>query len=259
MKEAYAFVWRTAAVKAQGGETVYRDPGDMFAREPYSAAFADRDTGREFVMAVVHITFGDSRSDRTPEIQALDQYWGWLHANFREPIILGGDFNTPPGDPAWRALRSDAEPLITRGATTLGSRSGSYVSLYDNLWIKQGRLDITSSGIGDYPTWLGITHQQGLDHVSDHAPVYLTLGDIAVSNAAGSSPANTTTGTPTACVNLNQSSASKLDTLPHIGPTYANRIIAGRPWAAIADLDRISGISTGYADDIAASGKVCAL
>ena len=251
-KEAYAFIWRHSSVSSVGGNTLYKDPGDKFAREPYSAIFRDRESGQEFVLSTVHILFGDSRADRTPEINALNEYWGWLNRSYEQPVLLAGDFNTPPGDPAWRALRSDAVPLITRGATTLSPIDGQFVSLYDNIWTAPARLNITAAGIMDFPRRLGVTHQQARDRISDHAPVFVVLGSPdskAESIALARNPQD--------CIDINKASISELDRLPHIGPHYAQLIIAKRPWSNIQALASIRGLSTAYVSDIASSNLAC--
>ncbi|WP_240730832.1 ComEA family DNA-binding protein [Deinococcus sp. S9] len=43
-------------------------------------------------------------------------------------------------------------------------------------------------------------------------------------------------------VNLNSASLEELEALPKVGPTLAARIVAGRPYRSLADLDRVKGI-----------------
>nr|WP_254606047.1 ComEA family DNA-binding protein [Deinococcus sp. JMULE3] len=43
-------------------------------------------------------------------------------------------------------------------------------------------------------------------------------------------------------VNLNSASLEQLEALPKVGPALASRIVAGRPYRSLADLDRVKGI-----------------
>jgi DNA uptake protein ComE-like DNA-binding protein len=44
------------------------------------------------------------------------------------------------------------------------------------------------------------------------------------------------------CVNVNTADVAMLSTLPGVGDTLAHRIIAGRPYKTVDDLQRVSGI-----------------
>lgn len=69
-------------------------------------------------------------------------------------------------------------------------------------------------------------------------PVVVTKREVVVDgSAAGASPA-----TPTGLVNLNTADKTSLMSLPGIGESYAERIISGRPYAAIEDLLNVKGI-----------------
>lgn len=175
-QEAYAFLWRADRIALMGSATVYTDDRDFFAREPFSAIFVDRKDQTLFLVATVHILYGDGVADRLPEILALDNYWEWLKTTFGSlPIILSGDFNLAPDHSAYDVFTVDAVPLITEGATTLGTQSG-YANLYDNIWVDRAYLArMPRAGIFKFPTILGIPHQIARDTVSDHAPVFAIL------------------------------------------------------------------------------------
>ncbi|HEX6995256.1 MAG TPA: endonuclease/exonuclease/phosphatase family protein [Gammaproteobacteria bacterium] len=180
-KEKYAFLWNTDVIEYVDGAVVYLDVTDRFAREPYSARFRIRESGETFVAATVHILHGRRDSDRTPEVEALAEYWRWLqevYADDAARILLAGDFNLRPAHPAWAALRAHAEPVIVDGATTLSSIDGRFANLYDNIFVPLDRdLRVVAAGILAFPAVLGLTHEDARLRVSDHAPVFITLED----------------------------------------------------------------------------------
>lgn len=185
-KEQYAFYYRAPVVEYVDGAVVFMDRNDVYAREPFSARFRD-EKGRDFALASIHILYGDSVSDRLPEIRRLAGYWAWLKEVYKDtPVVLAGDFNLDPSHEGFSTLRRSTRPLIRSGATTLSSHDGRYANLYDNLWVAKGSsLDISGSGIIRFPSMLktkkgvGVSHKWARKHVSDHAPVYLTLGEAS--------------------------------------------------------------------------------
>jgi endonuclease/exonuclease/phosphatase family metal-dependent hydrolase len=197
-KEMYAFLYRESKVTYDEGAVVYLDRGDRFFREPFSAKFRVHADGSSIVMSSVHILYGKSVEDRIPEIQSLAEYWQWLAEVYPgEERILAGDFNLAPTHPAWRPLLSSARPLILNTATTLSGKDGRFANAYDNLFIaKDSKLAIKSYGVVNFPRMIGWNHEKSRKHVSDHAPVYLTLdkGPSQASGAAIPSPFANSTG-----------------------------------------------------------------
>ena len=51
-------------------------------------------------------------------------------------------------------------------------------------------------------------------------------------------------------VNLNTASQAEIESLPRVGPALAERIINGRPYQSLEDLDRIRGIGPALLDQI---------
>jgi len=190
-KEMYGFLWRESTVEYSEGAVVYLDRGNRFAREPYSAKFRSLRDGSELAVGTVHIVFGKSVKDRTPEIKALADYWLWMKEVYPDaPIVLMGDFNLPPSHDAWASMKRVSVPLITRGATTLSSKEGRYANLYDNIWVEpRTTLAITDAGIIDFPKMIGWSHEKSRRHVSDHAPIYMTLGNASLAGDAGKAAA----------------------------------------------------------------------
>lgn len=265
-KELYGFVYRTDAVTYDSGAVVYIDDRDVFAREPLSAQFVDRQTGKPFVMATIHVLYGDSKADRAPEIHALASYWDWLRETYGEvPVMMMGDFNFSPHDAVFAPLRrAGATPMITSGKTTLSPRNGRFASLYDNIWIEPGTLGIAEKGIINFPQVLGINHKTARKTVSDHAPIYIVVSDMTarasnpadVRQAPATPPAKANAGN---CIDLNHSSAHRLADLPHVGEKRSQQIVAGRPWHSAAELTRINGIGTQRVKDIQSYQGLCRL
>lgn len=177
-KEKYAFVYRPSRVHYLDGAVVYLDQHDNFARQPFAARFQTADGAHRFVLATVHILYGNRISDRTPEIKYLARYWDWLHEVFDQDsnFILLGDFNLRPSHNAWAPFHGRARSLINDGATTISTIEGRFANLYDLIWIdRDSTLPIRSTGILAFPEVLGLSHERSRDIVSDHVPVYAVV------------------------------------------------------------------------------------
>ena len=53
-------------------------------------------------------------------------------------------------------------------------------------------------------------------------------------------------------VNVNTATAAELEALPGIGPVIARRIVEGRPYRSVEDLDRVKGIGKKRLEEIRA-------
>lgn len=178
-KEFYGFIWRTDRIVSVENAISYLDPGDLFEREPFAATFTDVD-GLRYVMTSAHSIYGDSQDRREAEAIALSEYYQWLQASFPGiPVLMAGDFNLKPSNPAWSAMKGISRPSITDGATTLSTIDGKFANLYDNIWVPLSAglhgSSISEAGIFDFPSFLEITHEDARSSVSDHAPVWVRI------------------------------------------------------------------------------------
>lgn len=257
-KEHYAFLWNTEEVEYLDGAVVFLDHRDVFAREPLSARFRSLSTEQDFALANIHVLYGDSVSDREPEIEALADYWQWLSETYEDtPLLLMGDFNYEPHYPAWERLkRKGAIPAITQGATTLSPHDGRFASLYDNIWFNPKHVGIAETGVFNFPSALGISHEQARSTVSDHAPVYVRLASAGEDTLAQHDTASPILN-GSSCININASNLEQLERLPHIGSSRAQMIIENRPWQSVQHLQQISGIGSQRLLDIIDSNLLC--
>lgn len=256
-REHYGFLWRDSEIEYDSGAVVFLDSRDVFAREPYSAKFTALESGQQFAAATVHVTYGDSISDRLPEIEALADYWQWLEEVYPgTPRLLMGDFNMLPTHAAWSALRErGAVPAITEGATTLGTTNGVWSNLYDNIWHCE-RLTITDHGIILFPDLLPGEHASVRKSVSDHAPIWVALGnaDMELTTFDGSAYE---TANDASCIDLNDATADQLAELHNVGPARAKQIIELRPWGGVGELARVSGLGAASVQTIEDNGLIC--
>jgi competence protein ComEA len=73
-------------------------------------------------------------------------------------------------------------------------------------------------------------------------PVVTKLRETAVSQAAGPTPAAVSAAKVAGPVNINLGTKEQLMDLPGIGASYAEKIIAGRPYASVDELTKVKGI-----------------
>lgn len=80
----------------------------QFARSPYAAGFTR--AGAEFILATVHILWGNKPADRLPEITELAQWlrrWADRPDDWNQNLLVLGDLNVDrTGDPLYQAFVS---------------------------------------------------------------------------------------------------------------------------------------------------------
>ena len=257
-REHYGFLWRDSEIEYDSGAVVFLDFSDVYSREPYSAKFNVLESGHSFVAATVHVVYGDSVSDRLPEITALADYWQWLEEVYPgTPRLLMGDFNLAPSHDGWDALkRLGASPAITNGATTLGTTNGSWSNLYDNIW-HSNQAKIIDSGILRFPDLLPGSHIDVRESVSDHAPVWISLGEAELTVTAFNGNEYTAANEDSFCLDLNEATVDQLTELPNVGSVRAEQIISKRPWDGINELTRVRGLGEASVEEIQNSGLLC--
>jgi DNA uptake protein ComE-like DNA-binding protein len=85
------------------------------------------------------------------------------------------------------------------------------------------------------------------------APTPVAPTTVAPTTAA---PAPAEQASP-GCIDINSAGQADLERIIHIGPVRATEMLSLRPFASVADMDRISGIGSSRLADIVAEGLAC--
>ena len=192
--ERLAFVFDTRRVKPSGlaGELVLSaeqtepsDPHKMhqqFARTPYAVAFNSHHF--TFILTTVHIVWGHSPKERTPEIEAIADWledWSKRIDTRGHDLLVLGDFNIDRKDnPNYEALISTGlrpPPELDAVARTVNSEDGPTGNFYDQIAWFPDKLKLRYTGHAGRVKWKGAVLAD-LDpvkvtyRISDHYPLW---------------------------------------------------------------------------------------
>lgn len=162
----------------------------QFARTPYAVSF--RAGGETFVLVTLHIDYGQSASDRAPELRGiaewLDSWAGQMDA-YGQNLIALGDFNIDRhSDALWQAFTSTGltvpDSLHAVKRSIFASDGDSTLSkYYDQIaWFETGsrrklNMELSTAGSFDFVPFLYSELQMpksSLQHrVSDHYPLWV--------------------------------------------------------------------------------------
>ncbi|ORU93576.1 MAG: hypothetical protein A6F72_07175 [Cycloclasticus sp. symbiont of Poecilosclerida sp. N] len=177
-REFFAFIYRSDRIDYMGAANLYLDPGNKFARKPFSAKFCETATGFCFTAATVHLIYGKTIIRRQVEAMALSGYVDYLRSNIAQgdPILLTGDFNLDHESKGFEAIKYDGFTPLFSTKTTLSKSNNRHTSAYDNIWVNTTcRFKMCRSPSNKYidksPRRLGMSHAQAREAVSGHALV----------------------------------------------------------------------------------------
>ena len=87
-------------------------------------------------------------------------------------------------------------------------------------------------------------NQTRLDGIKDEISFGSTSAKTRTKKSGTSSESKSSTSSASTPVNVNTADLQTLETLPGIGPTLGQRIIDGRPYASVDDLEKVQGLSS---------------
>lgn len=157
----------------------------QFVRTPYAVGF--KVGNKSFVLVTLHVIYGDSAADRTPELKAIAEWlrdWAMDMNAFDQSLIVMGDFNIDRhGDPRYEAFVSTGlkvpEDLHDLPRTVYENSTKFYDQMawfQDTQNISQLSIDYIKGGIFNFiPHVLrdkGLTTSQLSWRISDHLPLW---------------------------------------------------------------------------------------
>lgn len=156
--ERLAFIFDTRRVKPSGLAAEIVIPAEVltqgelkqqFARTPYAVSFLS--AGQTFILVTLHLIYGKSAADRTPELAAIAKWlsdWADRTEDYGQNLICLGDFNIDRrDDPNYQAFTSTGlrpAPQLAGLSRTTSDKAGKE-HYYDQIaWFTdQGRAKLT--------------------------------------------------------------------------------------------------------------------
>ncbi|MEX1142194.1 MAG: endonuclease/exonuclease/phosphatase family protein [Thermoleophilaceae bacterium] len=157
----------------------------QFVRTPYAVSFLS--AGQTFILATLHVKYGDSPSERTEELRAIAEWlsdWASSVEDYNQNLIALGDFNIDrEGDPNHEAFTSTGlrSPTPLDDVRRTVSSTPEKNHFYDQIaWFTDdGRAKLTLEHTGraggfDFVPHVhpDLTPQQKSWHISDHYPLW---------------------------------------------------------------------------------------
>jgi endonuclease/exonuclease/phosphatase family metal-dependent hydrolase len=191
--ERLAYLYNSARVAPSGlvGEIVLpaqtTGPVSQFARTPYLASFTR--AGTEFILATVHLIWGNKAADRLPEVTAFATWmrqWAERRDDWNGNLLVLGDFNLDRiGDPLFEAFLATGlwPPAELNTVPRTIFQNDSNTHLYDQIaWFTtpEGNSLLNSltytghaGGFDFLPhTHPGMTRTEVSWRISDHYPLW---------------------------------------------------------------------------------------
>lgn len=171
--ERYAFLWKTARLDLLGRPWLDTVLARHCYREPYVARFRLRQRP-DFTFSVANFHARSHSEETRAEIRLLAS----LPPRFGEPLLLGGDFNLEPPEPAWEPLHLQGyAPALPATPTTLKKActpEGAYFNhAIDNFYLPQAAFTLLEADRVDFTG--GCDHLEAARGISDHVPVFVRL------------------------------------------------------------------------------------
>lgn len=177
-REYYAYIWKDTKVKLINKKRgFYRsDRKREYIRPPYGADF--RIGEFDFTYVLCHLIYGKSINQRRAEAYLLNNVYDYFQDmdENEQDILIGGDFNLPAYDDAFKHLFSHKDQIFYSldpiNKTTIGKNRLS--NSYDNVFYsyKYTKEYTGDSGVIDFTRG---NYMEVRKNISDHLPVFIKV------------------------------------------------------------------------------------